>query len=380
MTATTIVRIRATELVVPARPGAVDSPSINRPLHNKPWKGSPSWSVQFDEMPKVILELELRDGTVGLGELYRAHDWQSIDALAESLVGLDVRSLSLQDLPIARVHEFDGFEMAIWDAFARSLGVRIVDLLGGPLRDRVAVSAWSSHRTVDEVGEVARGFAAQGFTSLKMKCSLEDDVVAWSAAIADAAPEMSLVLDPNGRFERFSDARAIGLALASIGNVACLEDPLPHWMLDAWSELRAVVPIPLARHISLVYPQFADRGSEAVAVLRQGAADMFNLTAGLGDFQRLAHVADVFGVPIWHGSQVDLGIAEAAYLHSCAAARTCLPPGDIFGRLIRSHDLLRESLRIEPPYAFLPEGIGLGVELDEDARTAHRTVDREYVS
>src|SRR5690606_5099111 len=159
---------------------------------------------------------------------------------------------------------------------------------------------------------------------------------------------------------------------------ACLEDPLPHWMVDDWARLRAAVPVPLARHLSLAYPQFADRGSEAVAVVRRGSADMFNLTAGLSDFQRLDHLADLFAMPTWHGSQVDFGIAEAAYLHSCAAARSCTQPGDIFGRLIRSHDLLAEPLRIEPPYAFLPSGPGLGVVLDDEARREFRTVDKEY--
>ncbi|TDC07140.1 mandelate racemase [Nonomuraea longispora] len=374
-----IARIRATEVVVPAHPGVIESPSIHRPLHNKPWKGAASWSVQFDEMPKVILELELRDGTVGLGELYRAHDWESVDALATALVGLDLRSVTLQDVPLPRVHEFDGFEMATWDAFARSHGLRVVDLLGGPLRDRVAVSAWSSHRTVDDVGDLVRSFASAGFTSVKFKCSLEDDVVAWCGAIAERAPTMSVVLDPNGRFERLSEARAIGLALAEIGNVACLEDPIPHWMLDEWSRLRSAVPIPLARHISLAYPQYSDRGSEAVAIFRHGTADMLNITAGLSDFRRLDHAADLFHMPTWHGSQVDLGIAEAAYIHSCAAARACVQPSDIFGRLIRSHDLLRRPLRIEPPYAFLPDGDGLGVELDEQARIEFRTAEKEYL-
>lgn len=376
---TTIARIRATEVIVPAKPGAIDSPAAHRPLHNKPVKGAPSWSVQFDAMPKVILELELADGTVGLGELYRAHDWDTVDALAAALTGQDVRSLSLQELPLPRVHEFDGFEMAVWDAYARSAGLRVADLLGGPVRERIEVSAWSSHRTVDEMADVVRPFAAAGFTSVKLKCSLADDVVAWCERIAQAAPGMSIVLDPNGRFERFAEARSIGLALAEIGNVACLEDPLPHWMLDAWSELRAAVPIPLARHLSLAYPQFADRGSETVAVVRRGTADMFNLTAGLSDFQRLDHLADLFAMPTWHGSQVDLGIAEAAYLHSCAAARSCTQPGDIFGRLIRSHDLLTTPLRIEPPHAVLPDGAGLGVELDDDARREFRTSEKEYL-
>ena len=97
---------------------------------------------------------------------YRAHDWETVDAMADALLGLDVRTLSLQDLPIPRTHEFDGFEMAVWDAYARSAGLRVVDLLGGPVRDRVPVSAWSGHRTVQDVGDVVRRFAEAGFTSV----------------------------------------------------------------------------------------------------------------------------------------------------------------------------------------------------------------------
>jgi muconate cycloisomerase len=375
---TRITRIRATEVVVPAHPGSIESPSLHRPLHNKPWQGSPGWSVQFDEMPKVVLELELEDGTIGLGELYRAHEWTTIDALATGLLGLDVRSMSLQDLPVARVHEYDGFEMAVWDAYARSLGVRIVDLLGGPVRDRVLVNAWSGHRTVEDLGVVAKAFQAQGFTTLKLKCSLEDDVVAACAEIAERAPGLSLVLDPNGRFDRFADARRIGLALAEIGNVGCLEDPIPQWMLSEWSQLRAAVAIPLARHVMLAYPQFTDRGSEVVTAIRHATVDLFNFTAGFADFQRLDHLADLAATPCWHGSQVDLGIAEAAYVQSCAAARSCTWPSDIFGRMIRSHDLLQRPIDIKPPYAALPEGPGLGVDLDEDARQAFRICEKEY--
>ena len=55
------------------------------------------------------------------------------------------------------------------------------------------------------------------------------------------------------------------------------------------------------------------------------------------------------------------------YVHSAAAAESCTMPSDIFGRLIRSHDLLKTPLDIQPPFVSLPEGPGLGIEVDEDA-------------
>jgi muconate cycloisomerase len=120
--------------------------------------------------------------------------------------------------------------------------------------------------------------------------------------------------------------------------------------------------------------------SDAVTAVRYGTVDGFNFNAGFADFQRLEHVADIAGLPCWHGSEVDLGILEAAYVQSCAAARSCTWPSDIFGRFIRSHDLLRSPLDLKPPHLIVPSGPGIGVELDEEALAHFRTAEKEYPS
>jgi muconate cycloisomerase len=83
-------------------------------------------------------------------------------------------------------------------------------------------------------------------------------------------------------------------------------------------------------------------------------------------------------LPTFHGSEVDLGILEAAYVHAACAATSCTWPSDIFGRLIRSHDLLKTALPSEPPYLLLPEGPGLGITLDENAVSDHARASRHY--
>jgi muconate cycloisomerase len=65
------------------------------------------------------------------------------------------------------------------------------------------------------------------------------------------------------------------------------------------------------------------------------------------------------------------------YVHQAAAARSCVWPSDIFGRMIRSHDLLATPLAFDPPYVRIPaEGPGLGVRLDEDAIARFRVGER----
>lgn len=373
-----IVRIVATEVIVPARPGTINSPGIEQPLHKLPVAGRSSWTVQFDELPKCVLELYLDDGVVGLGELYRDHDWRVVEGIATRLVGAQLDELPRQRLPIALCREYDGFECAIWDAFAKHRGLPLVDLLGGAVQQHIRVGAWSGHRTVEEIKPLVTRFAEAGYDCIKFKCALEDDVVAWCRSIAAHAPKMEVILDPNERWETPAEARRRIEELRHVGNVLCLEDPIPRWMLAEYAQLKALSPIPIVLHVSLPYMYHGQRVHDAIRALQLSAVDGFNFNGGLVGFQQLDRIAWAAGLPCWHGSEIDLGILEAMYLHQCAAAPSCTWPSDIFGRLIREHDLLVKPLDFQPPVATIPSGSGLGVALDRDAIRHYQTDVREY--
>lgn len=362
-----IVKITCYEVIVPARAGAIDSPQVSKPLHKLPVGARQGWSIQFDQLPKMLIALELDSGIVGWGELYRGHNMAVVEDIVQMLIGRDVESLALQRLPFVFCREYDGFECAIWDAYARMRNMRVADLLGGPLREKVKVGAWSSHRVTEDVGGLVRHFQSMGYDCIKFKSDLQDDVVGWCAAIADAAPGMQVILDPNERWEHAFEARQRLDALRELGNVLCLEDPIPRWKISEYSGLRAYSSIPIVLHVSLPYILHGQRIQDAIRAIQLQAVDGFNFNGGLADFQRMDHIAEAAGMPCWHGSEIDLGILEAMYVHSSAAAASCIWPGDIFGRMIREHDLLKTPLLFEPPYVHLPEGPGLGVEPDPDA-------------
>lgn len=370
---TRIVRFRLTEVIVPARAGAINHPDLDRPLHKLSIAGQPGWTLQFDALPKLLLELELDNGITGLGECYRGHSWATVDAIAKRLLGTALADIPLQQVPIARSRERDGFELAIWDAFAKTHGLRLSDLLGGPVRKRVKVGAWTGHRKAEEIPEMAAAFARRGFDCWKFKCDLEDDVVAWCQAVRKGAPAMTVILDPNERWEQPHEAARRLRALADVGNLLCLEDPLPRWMLSEYRSLRLLGLAPISLHVSLPYIEHGQRVHDAILALQEQAVDGFNFNGGLAEFAHLAAIAAAANRPCWHGSEVDLGILEAMYVHQAAAAPTCTWPSDIFGRLIREHDLLKKPLTIDPPYVSLPEGPGLGIEVDRDAIEHYQT-------
>ncbi len=362
-----ISKINLYEVVVPAKKGTIESKEINKPLHKLSRGIDEGWSIQFDQLSKILISIKLSNGVVGWGECYRGNLMSDVKQIASKFIGTDIEKILRQKLPIPFTRMYDGFECAIWDSFARLKKIRVVDLLGGEVRNKVKVGSWSSHRSKDEVGEIASNFCKMGYDCIKFKTDLEDDVVAWAKAIKETAPGMKIIFDPNERWDSPSEVKIRLDQLKEIGNTLCLEDPISRWRIDEYSHLRNYSPIPIVLHVSLPYVDHGQRIKDAIVAIKQNAVDGFNFNCGLTNFQKLDNIASSAELPSWHGSEIDLGIMEAMYMHSCAAASSCEWPSDIFGRLIREHDLLKNPIKIEPPFAYLPEGYGLGIEPDLEA-------------
>ncbi len=374
-----IEKLHFDEVIVPCHAGAINSDSLAKPLHKLPVNGSPAWSVQFDTLPKLFLTLTLSDGSVGYGEFYRDHNWTTVKHMSELLLGNNIHELILQNLPLARCREYDGFECAIWDAFAKTKGLRIVDLIGGALRDKVKISAWSSHRTIDEIGPIAKKYQDMGYDTLKLKCDVSDPVLEWCQEIKRFANGMYVILDANERWINPFYARKIVHDLEKVGNVFLIEDPIPHWMMDEYKQLRQSSSIPIIMHISIPYAQEGQRVNDSISAIKHGAIDGFNFNAGIHTFMQLDAVASTAGLHCWHGSEIDLGILEALYVHTAAAAKSCIWPSDIFGSLLRQNTLLKLPLHIDPPYAYLPENPGLGVEIDPNIIDKFKISEKTFV-
>ena len=362
-----ISKINLYEVIVPAKKGTIESKEINKPLHKLSRGTDMGWSIQFDQLSKILISIELSNGVIGWGECYRGNDFGEVKQIAEKFIGIDIETIIRQKIPIPYTRIYDGFECAIWDSFATLKNIRVVDLLGGTVRDKVKVGSWSSHRSTIEVGDIALNFDKMGYDCIKFKTDLEDDVVGWAEAIKTVAPNMKIIFDPNERWISPSEVKTRIDHLKEIGNTLCIEDPIARWKLVEYSNLKNYSSIPIVLHVSLPYVDHGQRINDAIKAIQQNAVDGFNFNCGLANFQTLDNIASAAELPCWHGSEIDLGIMEAMYMHSCAASNSCEWPSDIFGRLIREHDLLKNPIKIEPPYAFLPEGEGLGIEPDMDA-------------
>jgi muconate cycloisomerase len=237
----------------------------------------------------------------------------------------------------------------------------------------IEVDYWTGRRTTVEAIRKAREGCEAGFRGIKFKCNLQDDVLAWAQGIREACgPAFRIVLDPNTRFQRPAEVMRVARQLEAVGNIECLEDPVPRWNLQWYRLLREKTALPIALHVALPYLELAHVLQDTTKAIQIEAVDYFNFNCGIANFVRMADIADAAGIPCWHGSEVDLGILEAAYTHACAAARSCTLRSDIFGELVREDDLIMEAIQISSGRARVPQKPGLGIELDRRAVEKYR--------
>ncbi len=85
----------------------------------------------------------------------------------------------------------------------------------------------------------------------------------------------------------------------------------------------------------------------------------------------MVRIAECAGITVWQASNVDLGVFDTFRLHASAAAPNCTLGSDLCGNFVHEHSLLKNPL-VREGYALVPEGPGLGIELDEDAIDRYR--------
>ncbi len=359
----TLIRaIKATEVIVPAKPGSLNSENVldtDAAFAKRHLTGG-SWT-EFADQPKWILEMALENGLVGIGETYRSASKELIHAAMKELAGKDLLGLNWRGLPVNDQRIYEAFETAILDLGGKLLKAPVHQLLGGAFRTEVDCNGWTGRRTPEDAAQKAYEAMEKGHKVFKFKCSDEDPVRGWTEAIKKRCGDgIRIILDPN---QRWNDVETTMRLMDGVdkGIMLGLEDPIRHGDIEGFRYLKENLGIPMYRHISLPYTQDI---TDIIRFVRADAVDGYNFNGSAYNSLLLAGIAHLEGKPCWRGSEVDLGISETMGLHIAAASVNCTIPSDIFGELVRVNDLIVSPIRFEKGAAVVPQGPGLGVELD----------------
>lgn len=368
---TTIVSVRAAEVIVPAKPGSLNSETVldkDSAFAQKFLTGE-SWT-EFANQPKWIIEMTLANGLTGVGETYRSASGELIRESLREFVGKDVLKLNWRRLPVTDQRIYEAFESCVLDLVGKLLHVPVYQLLGGSYRETIECMGWTGRRTPEDAARKAFEAMQKGHQVFKFKCSDEDPVRLWTEEIKKQCGDgIKVLLDPNQRWNDVETTMKL-MKGVEMDVMLGLEDPVLHADVEGFKYLRKHLGIPLYRHISLPYTQDI---RDMITFVRADAADGYNFNGSAYNCVLLAEIAHLEGKPCWRGSEVDLGISETMGLHIAAASINCTIPSDIFGELVREDDLLAEPVVFQNGSAKVPQGDGLGIALDYDALQKYQT-------
>ena len=332
--------------------------------------------------PYVIVEVETDTGLVGLGEATVAPRWSgetrtgclaAIDELiAPSILGMDPRQIESVWQTIDGVIRFNPFtkaavEMAIWDLAGKAQSAPVYELLGGKVRESAPIKMVVGAFPVEKAVGLASRFLDWGVNTLKVKVGLDadTDLARFRAVRELAGPDVPIGFDANCGWD--TDTAIEMMAALDEHDVLFAEQPIAAGDPQALAALRQQTDIPIMADESCFTV------ADAVQLVRHQAADILAVYpgkhGGLTETRRITRVAREAGIVCAMGSNLEQGLGTAAMLHLAMADETIDSeryPADLIGPLYHQADLITKPLQLGPDVATLPDGPGLGVELDRE--------------
>ena len=333
--------------------------------------------ITITRAENLLVRVEAAGGEIGWGEAPSAPTMTGDtlgglvaavrDHLAPLLIAKDARAdhrVLLQRSLVGNTGAHSAVEMALLDLVGRASSKRLIDLVARPLRARVAPMWLLGNATPEQDIAEAKEKQAQGFDFFKLKIGVKPIAaeIAAAHAIRKALPDATLCADAN-----------CGLTLAAArryaertrdADLAFIEQPLP---ADDMAGLKALArgtktPIGMDESIQSL--------ADIEAVNRAGAKGVslkLIKLGGLRDAVAAGKLCRKLGLRI----NVAAKIAETSIGTAAAVHLACAVPNVAWGvsltNLYLAEDIVRHPIALADGAVALPDGPGLGVEVDEAA-------------
>ncbi len=338
----------------------------------------------------LFVRVETSDGLVGWGEGSLEGHTEAVEgafaSLRDRFIGADADRI--EDMwqvayrlgfyrggPVL-MSALSGLDQALWDIKGKRLGVPVHQLLGGRVRDRLAVYAWVGGDRPADVVEGAKIRIGQGFKAVKMNATDDLGWVDSPRALDQVAERLAEIkslgvdvgLDFHGRVHK-PMAKQLAKLLEPLRPLF-IEEPLLSEHPEAIRQLSQLTTIPIALGERL-YSRW-----DVKPFLESASIDILQLdvshAGGISESRRIAAMAEAYDValaphcplgPIALGACVQLGLASPNFVIQEMSLGIHYNTG--------GHDLL--AYLTNPEVFDVKDGMieaivrpGLGIDVNED--------------
>ncbi|HVW91828.1 MAG TPA: mandelate racemase/muconate lactonizing enzyme family protein [Devosia sp.] len=330
---------------------------------------------------RLVCKIETDGGITGWGEtisLIAAVPAVFADVVAPLAVGYPVADVERFHRHVlgagyyhhkrAAVMAIAALEMAMWDALGKQAGLPLYALWGGRWRNKVEASAYLFTNDRQGLSDRLKRFLDLGYTTFKVKIGFDEKSdIALAETAREVIGDKPLRLDVNGAWTVPTARRQLE-KLRGL-DPAYVEQPLELDDLAGHAALVTASPVPIALDESAY--TLTDIGN----IVRASAANVVLLdpheAGGLWQTIKAAAICEAVGIPVTLHSGAELALSQAAYIHLAAS----IPNMSIAIDTERAY--LGGDISPNPPVLdggrfAVPEGAGLGVEIDERAIDRYR--------
>lgn len=367
-----------------------------------PWDNNPGTDEVRDpgERGFLFVQIETDEGITGWGEVTTypgviANRAVSayIDAIGTLLIGDNpsnieaiwnkvFRELTYVGTRGATTAAVSGIDIALWDIRGKELGLPIYELLGGAVRDRIALYCHPYNPTSPEaIVTATREIVDSGFKAFKLDPMLAHLHVDHTAYIdGEISPEVeALAIDTlaaareeaGDAIEIMIDAHAMYNVPSAIRlankmaeyNIHWFEEPVP---VESWKALQQVrervkTPICVGERLHTRW--------EFVPIFENGLADYImpdvTWTGGISELKKIATMAEAYYIPI---SPHD----ASGPVNVMAGAQVMMTVPNFYKLEVNRYDLSGYNLMIDEPldirdgclYVSDRPGLGVNFKLD----------------
>lgn len=345
----------------------------------------------------AIVELSTDEGVTGWGEAPAGATWGGahmryygetpetvrhivIDYLRPGIVGMDpieVGVLHARMDEIVKGHPYAkaAIDMAAYDAAGRALGLSVSALLGGAYRQGIEVAHSLGIMDLDRCYTEAAQAVAEGARTIKCKTGLdpERDVTLVRELRRRLGPEVKLRVDGNEGYRSVHEAVEVTKRQEEFGLLLC-EQPVAGALGLARVAERIDTPV--------MADESAWTTEDIIELHDLDAAACFSCyttkPGGLLPAHRQGDVADLLGMYCDIGGSIETGIGNAANLHLGASLKNAILPsvcpvskpagsdGPEVAGIYYLDDLVTEPFQFEHGMVLVPEGPGLGIEVNRE--------------